>query len=98
MIEIVYKEDSKENKVERQLTLPKNIRQVGEPELGRKIYIEDYVTTYLQQYAKEEMLNTRAAILLGNSDHMKDTQYIFIRRLALRVQNLLCLWVFLTML
>ena len=68
MIEIVYKEEAKETGNRRKLDLPKNVRQIGEPEDKRKIYIEDYVVTYLRKFAREEMLNSRGAILLGHSE------------------------------
>lgn len=79
MIEIVYKENGKEAGVERKLDLPKNVRQIGEPEENRKIYIEDYVVTYLRRFAKEEILNIRGAILLGTSERMEGIPYLFIK-------------------
>ena len=48
MIEIVYKENTRGTGTGRKLELPKNVRQIGEPGENRKIYIEDYVITYLQ--------------------------------------------------
>ena len=79
MIEFVYKENPKETGPELQLDLPKNVRQIGEPEEGRKIYIEDYVITYLKRFAKEEALSSRIAVLLGNSERMGGIPYLFIR-------------------
>jgi len=79
MIEIVYKENAKEASLERKLDLPKNVRQIGEPEENRKIYIEDYVITYLRRFAKEEILNIRGAILLGHSERMEGIPYLFIK-------------------
>ncbi|MCI8853307.1 MAG: hypothetical protein HFI32_07380, partial [Lachnospiraceae bacterium] len=61
------------------ITIPKNIRQMGEPEEKRKIYVEDYVVTYLKQYAKEEILNSRGAVLLGNAQEQEGISYLFIR-------------------
>ena len=60
-------------------TIPRNVRQMGEPEETRKIYVEDYVVTYLRQYAKEEMQNPRAAILLGNTMEQGGIPYLFVR-------------------
>lgn len=65
--------------VEMSITIPKNIRQMGEPEEKRKIYVEDYVVTYLKQYAKEEILNSRGAVLLGNAQEQEGISYLFIR-------------------
>lgn len=79
MIEFVYKEKAREDGAERQLDLPKNVRQIGEPEENRKIYIEDYVITYLKRFAKEEPLGSRIAILLGNSERKDGIPYLFIR-------------------
>lgn len=61
------------------ITIPRNVRQMGEPEAARKIYVEDYVVTYLRQYAKEEMQNSRGAILLGNAEEQDGIPYFFIR-------------------
>ena len=61
------------------ITIPRNVRQMGEPEETRKIYVEDYVVTYLRQYAKEEIQNPRAAILLGNTREQEGVLYLFIR-------------------
>lgn len=79
MIEFVYKEKAKETGPERKLDLPKNVRQIGEPEENRKIYIEDYVITYLKRFAKEEALNSRIAVLLGDSERMGGIPYLFIK-------------------
>ncbi len=79
MIEIVYKENTKGMGQGRKLDLPKNVRQIGEPEEDRKIYIEDYVVTYLKKMAKEAALDSRAAVLLGNTDHMEGVPYLFIK-------------------
>lgn len=87
MIEMVYKENANESGAERKLDLPKNVRQIGEPEESRKIYIEDYVITYLKRFAKEQILNSRVAILLGNSERMDGIPYLFIRS-AVALKNL----------
>ena len=79
MIEIVYKENAREAGTRRKPDLPKNVRQIGEPEENRKIYIEDYVVTYLKKMAKEAALNSRAAVLLGSSDWVNGIPYLFIR-------------------
>ncbi|HIT68067.1 MAG TPA: LysM peptidoglycan-binding domain-containing protein [Candidatus Merdisoma merdipullorum] len=79
MIEFVYKENAKNTGPELKLDLPKNVRQIGEPEENRKIYIEDYVVTYLKRFAKEEALSSRMAILLGSSERMGGIPYLFIK-------------------
>lgn len=60
-------------------TIPKNVRQMGEPEEKRKIYVEDYVVTYLRQYAKEDIQRPRAAVLLGDSALQEEISYVFVR-------------------
>ena len=87
MIEMIYKENGKEAGVGKRLELPKNIRQIGEPEENRKIYIEDYVVTYLKKIAKEAALNSRVAVLLGNSEWMDGIPYLFIKS-AVALKNL----------
>ena len=79
MIEFVYRENAKETGSERKIELPKNVRQIGDPEDRRKIYIEDYVITYLRRLAGEETLNSRVAILLGHTEQMDGLPYLFIR-------------------
>lgn len=79
MIEFVYRENAKETGPERKIELPKNVRQIGDLEDRRKIYIEDYVITYLRRLAGEETLNSRVAILLGHSEQMDGLPYLFIR-------------------
>lgn len=79
MIEFVYRENAKETGPERKIELPKNVRQIGDPEDRRKIYIEDYVITYLRRLAGEETLNSRVAILLGHTEQMDGLPYLFIR-------------------
>lgn len=79
MIEFVYRENAKETGPERVIELPKNVRQIGEPEERRKIYIEDYVMTYLKRFAGQEALNSRIAVLLGSAERMGGIPYLFIR-------------------
>ena len=79
MIEFVYKEKAKETGPEPELALPKNVRQIGEPEESRKIYIEDYVITYLKRFAREEPLGSRIAVLLGNPERRRGIPHLFIR-------------------
>lgn len=79
MIEVVYKEEKKEavgNEVF--FHLPKNIRQIGEISAGYKIYMEDYVHTFMMRAAEQEP-NARVGLLLGKSNWMDGVTYIFIR-------------------
>jgi LysM repeat protein len=76
VIEIVY---SKENdKKDEYLRLPKNIRQIGIPNETRKVYIEDYAITFINQLAARCMDEPRAAVLVGNTTYNNSCEYIFI--------------------
>lgn len=55
--------------------LPKNVRQVGEGSGEKKIYVEDYVITYLNHLVEKEMPGK--AILLGEVREMHQCSYIF---------------------
>ena len=54
------------------LKLPKNIRQVGKPGEKMKIYVEDYVITYINQIARESAEQQCLAVLLGRVGKMKE--------------------------
>lgn len=73
MIEIICREKQQE---EQEINLPKNIRQVGSPKGRHKIYIEDYVYTYLRNQAQAS--SKCAAVLLGKSCVSRDMRYTFI--------------------
>lgn len=79
MIEIICKDDSEktnQNKEEETVFLPKNIRQVGSPRGRHRIYLEDYVYTYLRSVAKDN--EKCAAVFLGKSTVVKDIRYTFV--------------------
>ena len=56
------KKENEKGEVSR--NLPRNYRQIGEPG-AKKIYVEDYVYTYLNKLAQPENLYARGAILFG---------------------------------
>lgn len=88
MIEIVYdKENQTEDNIFAGITLPKNIRQIGAPSGDRRIYIEDYVMTYLNQLANPNSTFARGAILVGEGVKTEMGEVIFISG-ALAAQNL----------
>lgn len=79
MIEIICKDDSEkkiQDKEEERVFLPKNIRQVGSPRGRHRIYLEDYVYTYLRSMAKNS--EKCAAVFLGKSRVVKDIRYTFV--------------------
>lgn len=66
MIEVVYDRTGQtEDNVFEGIVLPKNIRQIGAPGGNKRIYIEDYVMTYLKQLANPNSTYARGAILVG---------------------------------
>lgn len=79
MIEFVYRENTEDTGTEWKPDLPKNVKQIGEPEEKRKIYIEDYVITYLKRLAGEETLSSKLAILLGSTERAGGISYLFIK-------------------
>lgn len=72
MVEMRYDEKNGDFK------LPKNIRQVGQSEGDTRIYVEDYVVTFLNERAKEAPSEEKLAILLGNTVEKDGQIYIFI--------------------
>ncbi|MGN0436712.1 MAG: LysM peptidoglycan-binding domain-containing protein [Wujia sp.] len=90
MIEVIYDknkdneesaatEDKQEGSVANISTkLPKNIRQIGTPAANKRIYIEDYVVTYLNYIARPGSTSARGAILLGECQRSEIGDIIFI--------------------
>lgn len=76
MIEIIYNESGQGDTVT--IKPPKNIRQIGSPRGRHKIYVEDYVYTFLHATVFEGENPKRAAVLLGRSEVAKDIRYTFI--------------------
>ncbi len=77
MIEIIYKDSAKDGGTVI-VKPPKNIRQIGSPRGRHKIYMEDYVYTFLHSAAFEGGKQKRAAVLLGKSEVSQDIRYTFI--------------------
>mgnify|MGYP001015376001 FL=1 len=48
--------------------LPKNIRQIGSPVGHTKVYIEDYVITFLNSLSTDKNTYVRGAILFGEKE------------------------------
>lgn len=89
MIEVIYdhSEGSEQTGEIRGIRLPKNIRQVGAPQGNRRIYVEDYVMTYLNQLAKPGNTYARGAILLGEYKQSDNQGVLFISG-AIEAQNI----------
>lgn len=62
-----------------QNNLPKNIRQIGEKENWIRVYIEDYVHTYMQRLKELEEGGIAGGILLGRKQRINGIMHLFIR-------------------
>lgn len=60
------------------ISLPKNIKQMGNIDENLKIYMEDYVFTFLQQYSKSCNNEERIAVLIGESYNIDGNDVLFI--------------------
>lgn len=100
MIEVIYdKKDEKTGKTrtekeamatlhqETDVKLPKNIRQIGTPPSNKRIYIEDYVVTFLNYIARPGSTRARGAVLLGEVKESQIGTLIFISG-AVEAENL----------
>lgn len=58
--------------------LPKNIRQMGERDDVVKLYVEDYVNTYLKRLYPAGGQDLKAGLLLGSVENHDGTPYIFV--------------------
>lgn len=72
-------------KIEQQL--PKNIRQIGSPVGHTKVYVEDYVITFLNRLAMDKNTFVRGAILFGEKKNIGNDTVLFVRG-AIEGQNL----------
>ena len=79
MIEIIYNEEGETLTEEKVLAEPKNIKQVGQPGEFKRIFIEDFVHTYLWQYSRQKSQKNCVAILLGNSKRAGGKRHIYIK-------------------
>lgn len=58
--------------------LPKNIRQIGERDQIVKLYVEDYVNTYLRRLYPTGGQDLRIGLLLGSTEEYDGVSYVFI--------------------
>jgi len=91
VIETVYgnegQDSLKNTKAPTSFKMPKNIRQIGKSNAQRKIYIEDYVMTFVKQLAGGEFAGCRAAVLVGQCIKLDNCRNIFISG-AVEVKNM----------
>lgn len=82
MIEII-REESLEHTEKREL--PKDIKQIGKPDIGDRIYVENQVYLFLHAY--EDMQEKTAYVLLGKFENISGKQCIFIEA-AMRLREI----------
>lgn len=82
MIEIIREEDYEPTK---EKVLPKDIKQIGKPDIGDRIYVEDRVYRYLHPY--DEQLEKAAYVLLGRFENFTGRQCTFIEG-AIRLEEM----------
>ena len=58
--------------------LPKNIRQIGDRDDTVRLYIEDYVSTYLKRLFPSGGQDLRAGLLLGTERTENGVPFIFV--------------------
>lgn len=79
MIELIYNEEEKYTAEEKHLGEPKNVKQIGEPREYKKIFIEDYVHTFLLQICKEQADDGKVAILFGQTKRSGGMRHIYVK-------------------
>lgn len=84
MIEVIYKEENQETQDSQgTFGLPKNIRQIGLIRDDYKIYMEDYVYTFLVRLARAEEASgeqkSKVAVLTGETKWQAGVSYLFVK-------------------
>lgn len=74
MIEIIQ-----EGQAKPKIKLPRNLRQIGSPNGEHRIYVEDFVYTFLHPSSQEETGNAKIAILVGRQEEEDSVLYYFIK-------------------
>ncbi len=59
--------------------IPKNVKQVGEPSFERKIYVEDYVITYINRIFERSREQEKVLLLFGGEADDGQACYIYVR-------------------
>jgi len=82
VIETIYSNENGEagrsNKVQTPFKMPKNIRQVGKSNATKKIYVEDYVMSFIKQLAGGEYSGYKVAVMVGTCIRLESCRNIFI--------------------
>lgn len=82
MIETIYSNENGEanrtSRVQSTFKMPKNIRQIGKSSATKKIYVEDYVMTFIKQLSGEDYSKCKVAVLVGQYVKNDNCRNIFI--------------------
>lgn len=78
MIEIIYSENKEEKTAGFPVKLPRNFRQIGSGEDYRKVYIEDYVMTYIRKLWEQGEQEYQVGVLMGSCKKYGGETYLFI--------------------
>ncbi|MCX4268469.1 MAG: LysM domain-containing protein [Lachnospiraceae bacterium] len=78
MIEIIYSDNKEEKTVGFPVKLPRNFRQIGSGEDYRKVYIEDYVMTYIRKLWEKSGQEYQTGVLMGSCKKYGGETYLFI--------------------
>ena len=81
-MEIVYKDEKKQTEDKKIDILPKNIRQIGEPDHRLRLYMEDFVSTYLQKTAGYKPELNRVCMLYGVEKEKNGHPVLFVQSAA----------------
>lgn len=79
MIELIYNEEGEVTTEESGLLEPKNVKKIGEPKEYKKIFIEDYVHTFLLQQSVENETCIKAGVLFGKSERDGGHRHFYIK-------------------
>ena len=80
MIEVIYKDEKQTTRgTEGNFNLPKNIRQIGLPGEEYRIYIEDYVYTFLKKTAEKKEEKGSVAVFAGEIKWADGKEYLFVK-------------------
>lgn len=82
LIETIYSNENgdsdKTSKAQPALKMPKNIRQIGKINTTKKIYVEDYVMSFIKQLVGDEYAICNIAVLVGQCIKADNCRNIFI--------------------
>ena len=78
MIESIYSSEAHEGTTRVLTSVPKNVRQIGKVHDKKKIYVEDYVMTYIKHLGMKSVSTSDMVVFLGQFIKLGECQCIFI--------------------